>query len=161
MTAEPLPPATAISKKPDHVKRGLIAVGAILAIIVVGVGIRMALQQPKQVASAPPVQPKAPAADPQNTFLQEFDQQKRRAAAAQPQPASQPQAQAALPQGEIEAMQELRKSMSVKSAPARPQSAPGPAAAEPATPVTYQQRSQDYERQIQDLNRRIEEGKSK
>lgn len=161
MTAEPIPQTTSASKKPDHVKRGLIAVTTVLVIIIAGVGIRMALQKPKPLASAPAVQPEASVQDPQNTFLQEFDQQKKRATPAAAQAAA---AQPDLPQGEIEAMQELRKSMSVKSAPAREAPASTPAPPPPAQPITaanYDRRSQDLDRQIQDLNRRIEEGKRK
>ncbi|MDR6293812.1 cytoskeletal protein RodZ [Inquilinus ginsengisoli] len=165
MTGETIPPASG-AKKPDHIKRGLIAVILVLGIIVVGVGIRMAMQTPKQIASTPATaQPEAPAQDPQNTFLQEFEQQKQRsgsAVTATPAPAP---ATPALAPGEIEAMQELRKSMSVKSAPIREQPAPAPiqaqAQAQPITAANYEQRSQDLNRQIQDLNRRIEEGKRK
>jgi hypothetical protein len=145
MTVEPIPEQTSAEAKPDHIKRGLIVVGVGLAIVVGGVGIKMALQTPKQISADPSPKAEAPAPDPQNTFLQQFEQQRPKDTA--PAPAA---AAPSLAQGEIDAMQELRKSMSVKSAPAKQ---PTTVASAPPN----QQRADDLDRQIQDLNRRIQQ----
>ncbi|MGL4966721.1 MAG: hypothetical protein ACRC67_36205 [Inquilinus sp.] len=155
MTAEPIPAATPAQAKPDHIKRGLIVLGIFLAIVVVAVGVQMALRTPKQIATDQAAKPEAPAPDPQNTFLQQLEANKPKEAALAPSVAPTP----ALAQGEADAMQELRKSMSVKSAPARSK-APAAAASQVAAPIT-QQRAEDLDRQIQDLNRRLEEGQRK
>lgn len=156
MTAEPIPAATASQAKPDHIKRGLIVLGIFLVIVVVAVGVQMALRTPKQLATDQAAKPEAPAPDPQNTFLQQLEAQKPKDA---PDTASVTPTTPALAQGEVDAMQELRKSMSVKSSPARSKP-PAASTTQASVPIT-QQRAEDLDRQIQDLNRRLEEGQQK
>ncbi|WP_186002540.1 hypothetical protein [Mycobacterium sp. KBS0706] len=155
MTAEPIPAATPTQARPDHIKRGLIVLGIFLVIVVVAVAVQMALRTPKQFATDQATKPEAPAPDPQNTFLQQLEANKPKDASPAPSVAPTP----VLAQGEVDAMQELRKSMSVKSAPARSQ--PSAAGASQASAPIAQQRAEDLDQQIQDLNRRLEEGQRK